>query len=344
MKNGSRLSAICALLILATGPQAHAQTAETFYKTQTLKLIVGTTPSATYDSYGRILARHMPKYMTGAPQVIVQNMVGAGGLVPTNWLYNVAPKDGTTFGTFARGFPIQPLLDSKGIQYDSLKFNWIGSTASEVSLVWTWHDTAFKTFEDTMAREMIVPATGPGADSIVFPYAMNAILGTKFKVVPGYAGGPELMLSVERGETQGIASTSYSNFTGTHHLWLEQNKVRFLAQLAMKKHPALQNVPMALDYAKSEADRQVLSLLFSRNLLAFPFAAPPGVQADRIAYLRTAFRQTTQDPAYLADLKQARLESDPTFGEEMAKIIADLFASAPDVIEKARQSVAGAQN
>jgi hypothetical protein len=173
---------------------------------------------------------------------------------------------------------------------------------------------------------------------------MNAILGTKFKVVPGYAGGPELMLSVERGETQGIASTSYSNFTGTHHLWLEQNKVRFLAQLAMKKHPALQNVPMALDYAKSEADRQVLSLLFSRNLLAFPFAAPPGVPADRVAYLRTAFRQTTQDPTYLADLKQARLESDPTFGEEMTKLIADLFASAPDVIEKARQSVAGAQN
>jgi hypothetical protein len=152
------------------------------------------------------------------------------------------------------------------------------------------------------------------------------------------------MLSVERGETQGIASTSYSNFTGTHHLWLEQTKVRFLAQLAMKKHHALQNVPMALDYAKSEADRQVLSLLFSRNLLAFPFAAPPGVPADRVAYLRTAFRQTTQDPTYLADLKQARLESDPTFGEEMTKLIADLFASAPDVIEKARQSVAGAQN
>ena len=334
----------CALALMAVSGQTKAQPAETFYKTQTLKLIVGTTPSATYDSYGRILARHMPKYMTGAPQVIVQNMVGAGGLVPTNWLYNVAPKDGTTFGTFARGFPIQPLLDPKGIQYDSLKFNWIGSTASEVSLVWTWHDTPFKTFEDTMAKEMIVPATGPGADSIIFPYAMNSILGTKFKVVPGYAGGPELMLSVERGETQGIASTSYSNFTGTHHLWMEQKKVRFLAQLAMKKHPALPDVPMALDYAKSDADRQVLKLLFSRNLLAFPFAAPPGVATDRIAYLREAFRKTTSDPVYLADLKQARLESDPTFGEDMTKLIAELFASPSDVIEKARDSLAGAQN
>jgi tripartite-type tricarboxylate transporter receptor subunit TctC len=345
MMGGERcLSGFLVIIGLITNFQTSAQPADAFYKNQTLKLIVGTTPGATYDSYARILARYMPKYMANTPPIIVQNMVGAGGLVPTNWLYNVAPKDGTTFGTFARGFPIQPLLDPKGIQYDSLKFNWIGSTASETSLIWTWHDTPFKSFEDTTVKEMIVPATGPGADSIIFPYAMNSILGTKFKVVAGYAGGPELMLSVERGETQGVASTSYSNFTGTHHLWLEQKKIRFLAQLGIRKHSDLQDVPLALDFAKDESSRQVLALLFSRNLLAFPFAAPPAVPPDRVAYLRDAFRKVASDPDYLADLKQAKLESDPVYGEEMSKLIADLFASSPDILEKARQAVASAPN
>jgi hypothetical protein len=152
------------------------------------------------------------------------------------------------------------------------------------------------------------------------------------------------MLSVERGETQGVASTSYSNFTGTHHLWLEQKKIQFLAQLGLRKHSALQDVPLALDFAKDESSRQVLALLFSRNLLAFPFAAPPAVPSDRVAYLRDAFRKVASDPDYLADLKQAKLESDPVYGEEMSKLIADLFASSPDILEKARQAVASAPN
>src|SRR3954447_21656498 len=152
-------------------------------------------------------------------------MTGAGGLTAANYLFNVAPKDGTTIGVFARGLPMQPYLDPRGVQFDTGRFTWLGSPASEVSVVWCWHTAPFKTFADLRQQDMIIPATGPGADSFVFPFVMNAILGTRFKIVAGYPGSPELFMAVERGEAQGVASTSWNNFATTKQDWVRDRKV-----------------------------------------------------------------------------------------------------------------------
>ena len=304
-----------------------------------LRIIVGTTVGATYDAYARLIGRHIGNYLPGHPNVIVQNMAGAGGLAAANYLYNVAPQDGSTIGIFARGLPTLPLLDSAGVQFDPAKFNWLGSPASEVSLVWAWYTTSFKTFEDVQQREMIIPATGPGADSIVFPYVMNAILGTKFKVVPGYPGGPELLLAVERGEADGIASTSWDNFTSSKQDWVRDGKVRFLLQLGLKKEPAVGDVPLVLDKAKSDSDRQVLELVFSRNTLAYPIVAPPGVPHERIELLRAALQQTALDDSFQADAKNENLALDFVSGAQMTNILQGLYATSPEVIERARRAV-----
>ena len=190
------------------------------YEFRQIRITVGTTAGATFDAYARLVGRHIGNHLPGHPAIIVENMSGAGGLTAANYLYNVAPKDGSTIGVFARGLPTLPLLDKTGVQYDPTKFNWLGSPASEVSLVWAWHTTPFKTFEDIQRQEMIIPATGPGADSTVFPYVLNTILGTKFKVIPGYPGGAELFKAVEQGEAEGIASTSWSNFATSKKAWI----------------------------------------------------------------------------------------------------------------------------
>ena len=304
-----------------------------------LRIVVGTTVGATYDAYARLIGRHIGNYLPGHPNVIVQNMAGAGGLAAANYLYNVAPQDGTMIGIFARGLPTLPLLDSAGVQFDPAQFNWLGSPASEVSLVWAWYTTPFKTFEDVQQREMIIPATGPGADSIVFPYVMNAILGTKFKVVSGYPGGPELLLAVERGEAEGIASTSWDNFTSSKQEWVRDGKVRFLLQLGLKKEPAIGDVPLVLDKAKSAGDRQVLELVFSRNTLAYPIVAPPAVRHERIELLRAALHQTAQDEAFQADAKNENLALDFVSGAQMTDILHGLYATSPEVIERARRAV-----
>ena len=308
-----------------------------------IRIIVGTSAGATYDAYARLLARHMSAYLPNHVPVTVQNMAGAGGLSAANFLYNVAPHDGSTIGIFARGLPMQPLLDPTGVKYDSARFNWLGSPASEVSLVWAWHTTPFRTFNDLLTREMIIPATGPGADSITFPYVLNAVLGTKFKVVSGYPGGPELLLAVDRGEAEGIASTSWNNFTTAKKEWVRDGKARFLLQLGLQKEPEVGDVPLVLDMAKNDLDRRVLELIFSRNTLAYPIAAPPGVPSDRLQILQKAIDMAMADPALLDEARQENLKIDYVDGPAMTGIIARLTNSSPEVLSRAREAIASGQ-
>ena len=305
-----------------------------------LRIVVGTSVGATYDAYARLVAQHMPKYLPGHPAIVVQNMAGAGGLTAANYLFNVAPKDGSTFGVFARGLPIQPLLDPRGIQFKPEQFTWLGSPTSETSLVWAWHTTPFKTFADLTQREMIIPATGPGADSFTFPFVMNAILGTKFKIVPGYPGSPELFMAVEKGEAEGVASTSWNNFVTGKADWVRDGKVRFLLQLGLKKMDELPDVPLVLDFAKTESDKRALELIFSRNALAYPFAAPPGLPTDKAQALRKAFDQTMADPEFRAEAQRQNLQLDPTLSADMTKLIDALARTAPQIVERVRAALA----
>jgi len=296
---GASACLIAACLGLAAASNgASAQSVEAFYRGNRLTLVIGYTPGTVYDLYARTVARHIGNHIPGKPVVVPQNMPGAGSMNSANHIYNRAPKDGSQIATFARGLPMQPLLDETGVQYDPQKLNWLGSPASEVSTVIAWHTTPFKTVDDLKAREMVVAATGTGADSAVFPYVLNGVMGTRFKVVIGYPGATETMLAIERGEADGSAAVSWGNFTSTKGDWLRERKVNILLQLALKKHPALPDVPLVMDLARTDADRKALALIFSRQSMAYPLTAPPDVPADRLAALRRAFDATMQDPAF----------------------------------------------
>ena len=331
-------------LVAAQDAPAAAQSVEAFYKSNRVTIVIGYTPGGVYDLHARTLARHIGKHIPGRPTVVPQNMPGAGSMKAANYIFGQAPKDGTQIAMFARGIAMQPLLDSTGVQFEATKLNWLGSPASEVSVVFAWHTKSFKTVDDLRKREMIVPATGTGADSAIFPYILNGVLGTKFRVVTGYPGASETMLSIERGETDGSAATSWSNFTSTRHEWVTSGKVDLILQLAMKSHPDLAKVPLVMDVAGKEEDRKVMEMIFSRQSMSYPFAMPPDVPPERLAALRRAFDATMKDPEFLADAKQQKLEVDPVSGDEIEALVRSVYASPPEVVERARAAIKDGMN
>jgi tripartite-type tricarboxylate transporter receptor subunit TctC len=325
--------ATAAIALVATTlacPSTHAQT---------VTMVVGYSPGASYDIYMRNFARHLGKHLPGNPNVVAQNMAGAGSLRSANFLFNTAPKDGTTLGVFARGLAMQPLIDNTGIQYDPLKFNWIGSLSSDVSLVLSWHTRPFKSIEDLREREMVVAGTGSGADSVIFPYILNGVLGTKLKVVTGYPGAADFLLAVERQEADGTAGVSWSGLNAAKPEWIANKRINVIVQLGLKKHPGMNPAPLVMEYAKNPSDRGVLELIFSRQDMAYPVVAPPGVPPERVAVLRKAFEAVLRDPDYLADAKKQYLEADFMRGEEIEALIKRVMASPPDVIERARKAI-----
>jgi tripartite-type tricarboxylate transporter receptor subunit TctC len=330
---------VAALLLLATGSESLAVTDEEFFRAKGLTIVVGYTSGSGYDLHARTLARHITNFLPGHPTVIVQNMPGAGSLNAANYLYRRAAADGSQIALFARGLVMQQLFDAQGIQFDALKFNWIGSTASEVGVVFAWHTTPFFTIADVQAKEMIVAGTGSGANSVIYPYVLNGILGTKFKVVTGYPGASETMLAIERGEVDGQAGNSWGNFLTAKQSWVTEKKIRVLLQLALKKHPDLPDVPLVMDMAKDETDRQALSLVFARQSIAYPFAAPPGVPSERLETVRRAFEETVKSDAFLAEAGRLKLEIDPLSGAEVETIVRDVYASSPAVIARARELI-----
>jgi tripartite-type tricarboxylate transporter receptor subunit TctC len=304
-----------------------------------LTILIGYTPGANYDLQARVLAKHLGKYLSGNPTVIPQNMAGAGSLRVANYLYNVAPKDGSAIGVFGRGIATQPLLDEQGIQFDAQKFNWIGSPAAEISVVISWGTKPFKTVDDLRQREMVVSATGTGADSVVFPYILNGVLGTKMKVVTGYPGSAELLLAVERGEVDGNGGTSWGNVSTNRPDWLRDKKLNVILQLGTRKHPELNDVPFVMDYAKNEIDKGILELIFSRQTMAYPFAAPPDVPAERVQELRRAFDSVMADPAYLEDAKRHSLDVDPASGAEIETLVRRVYSSPAEVLARAKAAL-----
>lgn len=306
---------------------------------QQTTIVVGYSPGATYDIYMRTFARHLGKHLPGKPNVVAQNMAGAGSLRSANFIYNTAPKDGTTLGMFARGLAMQPLLDMTGIQYEARKFNWIGSISSDVSLVLSWHTRPFKTIDDLRQREMVVAGTGSGADSVIFPYILNGVLGTKMKIVTGYPGAADFLLAVERQEADGTAGVSWSGLNASKPEWIANKRINVIVQLGLKKDPGMGNAPLVMEYAKNDSDRGVLELIFSRQDMGYPVVAPPGTPPERVAVLRKAFEAVMRDPEYLADAKKQHLQSAFMRGEEIEKLIDRIFASPPDVIARAQKAI-----
>src|SRR5437588_5579804 len=310
------VATVCAAAFLAFCPtlHAHAQDPLSFYKGKTVDLYVGYSAGGGYDVYARALARHIGRFIPGNPTIVPKNMPGAGSLVLANWLYNVAPKDGSAFGMIGRGTAFDPLLGSTKAQFDPVKFNWIGSMNDEVSVCVAWHTSGIAKLEQVVQNELTVGRTGPAADTDQFPKVLNATIRTKFKIIPGYPGGNDIDLAMERGKVMGRCGWSWSSVIATHKSWIDEKKVSVLVQLSLTRHPDLPNVPLIMDLTKSEEERRMFKLVFARQPMGRPFLAPPGLPPARAATLRAAFMATMKDAAFLAEADKMKLEINPVSG------------------------------
>lgn len=328
-----------AILLAAAGP-AGAQSPADFYRGKTVELYIGYSVGGAYDLYARMLARFMGKHMPGNPTIVPKNMAGAGSLLLANWLYNVAPKDGSVFGIIGRGTPFDPILGNKRAQFDGTKYTWLGSANNEVSVCVSWHTSGVTNFSDILSRELVVGGTGASADTDQFPKITNGVLGTKFKIVTGYPGGNEISLAMERGEVQGRCGWSWSSVKATHQKWYEEKKIHLLVQLALEKHPDLPDVPLVVDLAQTDEQRKILKLIFARQVMGRPFLAPPGIPEARTQALRRAFMHTMNDKEFLAAAEKAQMEITPVSGDRVENLVKEIYATPAEITKKAADVLA----
>lgn len=338
---------ILALVAAATGLLFHHDSVmaqEPFYKDKRLTIIVGSAAGSGYDAYARLMARNISRHLPGAPSVVVQNMPGGGGLTSANYLYNIAPKDGTVIGALQRGMIISPLTAPQGVQYDARKFTWLGSTTSETGVVAVWHTAPHLKIEDVLTRELIIGGSGAATDSETLPRIYNETIGTRLRIVSGYKSTNEVLLAMERGEVQGIGNSSWSNWRAGFSHYLSDKKVRILMQAGLKKHPELADVPLVLDLAKHDAGRQMLELFLAPLTIGRPFAAPPGLSDARVADLRNAFDAMLADPQFVADALKANLEISAVSGAFIDEALGRLFAMPKEVVAAASKVIEAGSN
>jgi tripartite-type tricarboxylate transporter receptor subunit TctC len=336
---GQRFAAVLSLAGALCAGAASAQTVEQFYRGRTVSIVVGFATGGAYDPYARLLARHMPKYLPGAPSIVIRNMQGAGSAIAANHLYNVSPKDGSELGVIAGSAAIQPLFAPK--QFDGQKFTWLGSANNEIAGCLAWHAAPFESAADLFKKEMITGASG--ASNLEFPTAMNAVLGTRMKLVRGYKGPADILIALERGEVQGMCGM-INTIIGTQRPdWLRDRKVRILLQIGLERTARMGAAPFVMDYAKSEDDKRVLRLIFGWTIMGRPFLAPPGIPEDRRAALRKAFDETMKDPDLLADAARQHLEIAPVTGAEIDRFLAGVYATPRPLIERAAKILATGQ-
>lgn len=328
------LAALAASVVMGAPFAAQAQSVEEFYAGKTIELYIGYTVGGGYDTYARTLARHMGKHIPGNPTIVPVNMDGAGSLRMTNWLYEAAPRDGTVFGTFARAAPFDPLFGNNEATFDALKFNYIGSANNEVSICAAMTRTGITTFDQLKEQELIIGGTGDTADTVQFPKVVNAVFGTKMKIINGYPGGNDVVMAMERSEVDGRCGWSYTSLISGSGDWVKNGDVQILLQLSTAKHPAIPDVPLVMDLVTNEEDKDLLNLIFSRQTLGRPFAAPPEVPQDRVEALRAAFMKTMEDPEFIAEATGLELEINPVSGAEIQALVEEVYKSDPAIVER----------
>jgi tripartite-type tricarboxylate transporter receptor subunit TctC len=325
-----------AAALAAIALPARADPVEDFYKGRNITVLIGYSPGGSYDAAGRVLARHMGRYIPGNPSLVPQNMPGAGTLNLANYLYNVAPKDGTAFGIFARGMAMEPLIGGTNAKFDATKFTWIGSAANEISLCATYETSPVKTWKDAVTKDFTVAGNGSGSDPDVFATVLRNLFGVKDRLISGYPGSAEISLAMERGEIDGRCGWSWSSIKAEKSQWLAEHKLNLVVQLALEKAADLPNVPLITDLATDERQRQILKLIFSRQTMGRPFAGPPAIPPERAEALRHAFDLTMKDPDFLAEAQGRGLEINPVSGHDLEKLIAELYQTPKDVVAEAR--------
>jgi len=337
------LFVVCAAIAALVAPQAHAQaqdSPETFYRGRTVSLLVGYPPGGGYDVYARVMQRHMGRHMPGAPSIVVRNVPGAASLTLANQLYAVEPRDGSVFGTFARSIPMDRLMGRQGAAYEPARFGWIGSANNEVSICTTNGALGVTSVNDFMARPLTFGANAPGSESHMYPNILNNLLGAKFRIVTGYPAANDLMLAMERGETDGRCGWTISAAKTAYADWLKQGRLFVAVQFATERHPDMPDVPLALDLAREGEQKAALELLLTMQTMGRPFATPPEVAAPRLQALRRAFDATMTDPAFLAEAEKQRLEVQPVTGERLQDIVGAMMRAPAETIAAAQRAIA----
>jgi tripartite-type tricarboxylate transporter receptor subunit TctC len=320
-----------------TSTGARAETVADFYRGKTINFYIGVNVGGGYDFEARLLARFMKVHIPGNPTLVPQNMIGAGGIKMANYLYSIAPQDGTAIGMFPNTLIAVQAVGTEGAQYDANKFSWIGSMTTSPLTFTTWHTSGVRTIEDARKRELVVAASNKGAITYTFPRMLNEFLGTKLKIVSGYQGNSTMVVAMERGEVDGVTN-SWDSWKSLNPAWLAEKKINLLVQTEPKAKDL--NIPSVQELAKNEDDRKVIQLIISGDALGKPMATSPNVPADRVKALRDAFDATVKDPEFLKAAAAARIEVSPIPGAQLQDTVAKVLATPKPLADRAKAIIA----
>jgi tripartite-type tricarboxylate transporter receptor subunit TctC len=315
-----------------------AQTPAEFYRDKQVKFVVSSSVGGGFDTYTRVIARHVHKHMAGGPAFVVQNMAGAGGVRAANFLYSVAPKDGTTIGLFQNSVPFEPLYGNKQALFDANLLQWLGSPSQEFAVFAIWHTVPVDKIEDARTHELVIGAPGSNSSPAFYGRLFQSVFDIKIKILAGYPGANEVLLAMERGENDGNSSAYWSSLKAVRPDWIAENKLKFLVQYGAYPHPELPGVPFALDILKDPVKHEMMAVASAPLIMGRPIAAPSGVPAARIAALRTALAETFKDPDYLAECATLRLEcGDPISAQTVTQSVARGYKATPEVVRRLQQ-------
>src|SRR6266545_2540207 len=324
---------LAAALALASAPAA-AQGVADFYRGRTINFVVGFGPGGGYDLYARVISRHIGRHIPGNPIVVVQNMDGAGSVRASNYVYTVAPKDGSVIAAVNQNMPMYQLLGGAGAQFDAEKLVWLGSMANSNGVVYTWHNSGVRTIEDAKTQLVPLGAVGTASDSYIFPTIVNALVGTRFKPIPGYSGTGQINIAIERGEVMGRGGTTWASVQSANKAWLDGNKLHLLLQIGFDKEPELPAVPLLQELVKGEDDAQVVKVISLPTVLGYGHWVAPGVPAERIAALSAAYAAALKDPEFLKDAAKASMQIRPQTGAEVAALAKQVTGTPKPVLER----------
>jgi tripartite-type tricarboxylate transporter receptor subunit TctC len=328
-------------LLCGVAPAGAQDTVEQFFRGKTVNIVVGSAVGGGFDGYARMLARHFGKYIPGNPLVVVQNLPGAGSNKAASFVALQAPKDGTTIGAIQPGAVLQPLVSDQPVPHDPSKFIMLGSGSYSVYLCMLRSDAPAKSFQEVLAKEVIIGTSGEGSTLREMPIMLTNVLGAKMRLVSGYAGSREVLIAIERNEVHGICGMGWSSIAMQQREWIRNGTLKIIAQEDLKGHPEVNKmgVPLTISFAKTEEDRQVMEMMYSQNLFGRPYVLPPEVPTERVAALRKAFMAALADKDLLAEAEKSGFDVGPMSGEEVQAVVAKLYALPPKVIERAKQSL-----
>jgi tripartite-type tricarboxylate transporter receptor subunit TctC len=331
---------VIAAAVLASMLAPSAAGAEDYFKGKTIHLVVGTPPGGGYDTYGRLVGRYLGDFIPGKPAVIVSNLPGASGVKAAYYTYAVAPKDGTVIATFNKSIPFYQAMGLAGAGFRTEQMSWIASLSQTADVVAVWHTTGIKTIADATTRPVVMGADSGGGTMWGYPALLNATLGTKFRIVTGYAGGNAVNHAIEQGEVEGRGSNPWSSWKATTPAWVKNGWIRPLVQIGLKREADLPDVPLLIDLAKNDEQRAMFRFVSAPVAIERPFAGPPGMAPQVLAILRGAFERMEQDHAFLADAARLQVDIDPHSGAEVAKIVADIVKAPPAIVQQVKDIMA----